>query len=113
MIISIVTATADLLTVGGVTLNLTDRVAMIGDSRINLTGKEYALLELLALRAGDVLSKADMMDHLYEPGKEPEVKILDVFICKMRRKLRLAGVDPIETVWARGYVIPASDALAA
>jgi two-component system cell cycle response regulator CtrA len=74
---------------------------------INLTGKEYAILELLALRKGTTLTKEMFLNHLYGGMDEPELKIIDVFICKLRRKLAEAlGHDSIiETVWGRGYVL--------
>jgi two-component system cell cycle response regulator CtrA len=73
---------------------------------VHLTGKEYAILELLALRKGVVLTKEVFLNHLYGGIDEPEVKIIDVFICKLRKKLATAGgADLIGTVWGRGYVL--------
>jgi two-component system cell cycle response regulator CtrA len=73
---------------------------------VHLTGKEYAILELLALRKGIVLTKEVFLNHLYGGIDEPEVKIIDVFICKLRKKLAVAGAaDLIGTVWGRGYVL--------
>ncbi len=54
---------------------------------MHLTGKEYAVLELLTLRKGVVLTKEAFLNHLYGGMDEPEVKIIDVFICKLRKKL--------------------------
>jgi len=72
-----------------------------------VTGKEYQMLELLALRKGMTLSKEMFLSHLYGGMDEPEMKIIDVFICKLRKKLANAsgGKDYIETVWGRGYVM--------
>jgi two-component system cell cycle response regulator CtrA len=82
-----------------------------------VTGKEYQMLELLSLRKGTTLSKEMFLNHLYGDDNEPEVKIVDVFICKLRKKLSAAadGIDYIETVWGRGYVLrdPNQPALAA
>ncbi|MGH7068231.1 MAG: response regulator transcription factor [Acetobacteraceae bacterium] len=74
--------------------------------RVPLTAKEYAILELLALRKGFVLSKEAFLNHLYGGMDEPEIKIVDVFVCKLRKKLAQAGLtDLIETVWGQGYLV--------
>ena len=74
---------------------------------MHLTGKEYQILEILALRKGTTLSKEMFLNHLYGGMDEPELKIIDVFICKLRKKLANAsgGRDYIETVWGRGYML--------
>jgi two-component system cell cycle response regulator CtrA len=74
---------------------------------VHLTGKEYQILEILALRKGTTLSKEMFLNHLYGGMDEPELKIIDVFICKLRKKLANAsgGRDFIETVWGRGYML--------
>ena len=73
---------------------------------MHLTGKEYAILELLVLRKGMVLTKEAFLNHLYGGMDEPEMKIIDVFICKLRKKLATAGAgNLIGTVWGRGYMI--------
>ena len=67
---------------------------------VHLTGKEYAILELLVLRKGMVLTKEAVLNHVYGGMDEPEMKIIDVFICKLRKKLAQAGADNlIGTVW--------------
>jgi two-component system cell cycle response regulator CtrA len=99
------------LTVGPLTLNLGSREVSVEGRNVHLTGKEYAVLELLTLRKGVVLTKEAFLNHLYGGMDEPEVKIIDVFICKLRKKLAQAGAgDLIGTVWGRGYVLrdPAS-----
>jgi two-component system cell cycle response regulator CtrA len=75
--------------------------------RVHLTGKEYQMLELLSLRKGTTLTKEMFLNHLYGGMDEPELKIIDVFICKLRKKLANAsgGKNYIETVWGRGYVL--------
>ena len=75
--------------------------------RVHLTGKEYQMLELLSLRKGTTLTKEMFLNHLYGGMDEPELKIIDVFICKLRKKLAAAagGKHHIETVWGRGYVL--------
>jgi two-component system cell cycle response regulator CtrA len=78
----------------------------VADAQVHLTGKEYAILELLVLRKGMVLTKEVFLNHLYGGLDEPEMKIIDVFICKLRKKLHLAGADNlIGTVWGRGYML--------
>jgi len=74
---------------------------------LHLTGKEYGILELLSLRKGQTLTKEQFLNHLYGGIDEPELKIIDVFICKLRKKLTVAtqGDNYIETVWGRGYVL--------
>jgi two-component system cell cycle response regulator CtrA len=94
------------LTVGELTLNLGSREATVAGTPVHLTGKEYAILELLVLRKGMVLTKEAFLNHLYGGMDEPEVKIIDVFICKLRKKLAQAGADNlIGTVWGRGYML--------
>jgi two-component system cell cycle response regulator CtrA len=94
------------LTVGPLTLNLGSREVVVEGHNVHLTGKEYAVLELLTLRKGIVLTKEAFLNHLYGGMDEPEVKIIDVFICKLRKKLAQAGApDLIGTVWGRGYVL--------
>ena len=75
--------------------------------RVHLTGKEYQMMELLALRKGSTLTKEIFLNHLYGGMDEPELKIVDVFICKLRKKLAAVnnGDHCIETVWGRGYVL--------
>jgi two-component system cell cycle response regulator CtrA len=95
-----------LLRIGPLQLNLASREVTIGTQAIHLTGKEYAILELLVLRKGMVLTKEAFLNHLYGGLDEPEMKIIDVFICKLRKKLASAGAaNLIGTVWGRGYMI--------
>jgi two-component system cell cycle response regulator CtrA len=88
-------------------VNLDSKTVEIGGRRVHVTGKEYQMLELLALRKGTTLTKEMFLSHLYGGMDEPEMKIVDVFICKLRKKLAGAsgGKDYIETVWGRGYVM--------
>src|SRR5271155_4054885 len=95
-----------LLRIGLLQLTLDSREVMIGTQAVHLTGKEYAILELLVLRKGMVLTKEVFLNPLYGGMDEPEMKIIDVFICKLRKKLAVAGADNlIGTVWGRGYMI--------
>lgn len=94
------------LRVGKLRLNLDSREVLVADVKVHLTGKEYAILELLVLRKGMVLTKEAFLNHLYGGMDEPEMKIIDVFICKLRKKLQQAGADNlIGTVWGRGYML--------
>jgi two-component system cell cycle response regulator CtrA len=70
--------------VGRLTVNLNARVAEVEGQPLHLTGKEYGILELLALRKGTTLTKEQFLNHLYGGMYEPELKIIDVFICKLR-----------------------------
>ncbi len=94
------------LRLGSLQLNLGLREVHVGSQTVHLTGKEYAILELLVMRKGMVLTKEAFLNHLYGGMDEPEMKIIDVFICKLRKKLALAGAgDVINTVWGRGYTV--------
>ena len=88
-------------------VNLDTKTSEVNGARVHLTGKEYAMLELLSLRKGMTLTKEMFLNHLYGGIDEPEVKIVDVFMCKLRKKLGSAsgGKNYIETVWGRGYVL--------
>jgi two-component system cell cycle response regulator CtrA len=88
-------------------VNLDTRVVSVDDHPVRLIGKEYAILELLSLRKGTILTKEMFLDHLYREMDEPEPKIIDVFVCKLRKKMATAtaGENYIETVWGRGYVL--------
>ncbi|HYL33596.1 MAG TPA: response regulator transcription factor [Stellaceae bacterium] len=91
---------------GKLTVNLDTRTAEVNGTPINLTGKEYSILELLTLRKGSPLTKEMFLNHLYGGMDEPESKIIDVFICKLRKKLIDAtGENYIETVWGRGHML--------
>lgn len=94
------------LKVGNLTVNIDRKEALVAGAYVHLTGKEYQMLELFALRLDRTLSKDDFMNHLYYGADEPELKIIDVFVCKLRKKLRLAGCTAvIDTAWARGYTL--------
>jgi two-component system cell cycle response regulator CtrA len=96
-----------LIQTGDLSLNLDTKVVEVGGRHVHLTGKEYQMLELLSLRKGTTLTKEIFLNHLYGGLDEPELKIIDVFICKLRKKLSVAsgGKNFIETIWGRGYVL--------
>ena len=92
---------------GKLIVNLDTRSVEVETRPVHLTGKEYGILELLSLRKGTTLTKEMFLNHLYGGMDEPELKIIDVFVCKLRKKLVAAtgGENYIETVWGRGYVL--------
>lgn len=92
--------------VGPLELDLSSRMISIGGQFLHLTSKEYAIMELLIVRRGAILTKDTFLNHLYGGIDEPEMKIIDVFICKLRRKLQRFGAGHmITTVWGRGYIL--------
>ena len=96
-----------LIKTGCLTVNLDARTAEVNNKPLHLTGKEYSILELLSLRKGTTLTKEMFLNHLYGGIDEPELKIIDVFVCKLRKKLKNATGNEsyIETVWGRGYIL--------
>ena len=92
---------------GRLAVNLDAQTVEVDGHSVHLTGKEYGILELLSLRKGTTLTKEMFLNHLYGGMDEPELKIIDVFICKLRKKLSTAtgGENYIQTVWGRGYVL--------
>ncbi|MCW3473309.1 response regulator transcription factor CtrA [Limobrevibacterium gyesilva] len=94
------------LRIANLQLNLDSHEVTVNGTPVHLTGKEYAILELLTLRKGMILTKEAFLNHLYGGMDEPEMKIIDVFICKLRKKLAHAGAtNLIGTVWGRGYMM--------
>src|SRR6202045_4487535 len=98
---------ASTIQTGEFLVNLDTRVVSVDGKRVHLTGKEYRILELLSLRKGSTVTKEMFLNHLYAGMDEPEIKIIDVFVCKLRKKLAQAtgGKHYIETVWGRGYAL--------
>ena len=92
---------------GKMSVNLDTKQVEVEGQPVHLTGKEYGILELLSLRKGTTLTKEMFLNHLYGGMDEPELKIIDVFVCKLRKKIGQAtgGNNYIETVWGRGYVL--------
>ena len=92
---------------GKILINFDERVVSVDDHPVHLTGKEYTILELLSKHKGTTLTKEMLLDHLYRGTDEPDFRIIDVFVCKLRKKLAQAtgGNHYIETVWGRGYVL--------
>lgn len=100
------------VTIGNLEVDLNRHIAAIDGEQLPLTGKEFRIIEFLALRHGAVLSKTAFLSHLYGGMDEPEPKIIDVFMCKLRRKMELAGAKgvSIDTVWGQGYILRNTDA---
>lgn len=95
-----------MLRLGVLNLCTLTRAVHFRDVPVRLTVKEAAVLELMLLRKGQVLTKSAFLKHLYDTTDEPEINIIDVFVCKLRKKLERAGcVDPISTIWGRGYML--------
>ncbi len=100
-----------LISVGDIAIDLKSKTVSVSGREVRLTGREYLTLEALVLRKGNVITKDVVMNHLYGGLDEPGLKIIDVFVCKLRKKLRLAGARPcIETIWGRGFVVREPDA---
>ena len=102
---------SQVIKVGPISIDTKRRSVTIYGVEMQLTSKEYAILELLALKKGTVLPKEVFLNHVYGGMDEPEAKIVDVFICKLRKKISdlTGGVNFIETVWGRGYMLKASE----
>ncbi len=96
---------SSLIKTGDITINLADKSIEAKGVRVDVTSKEYQIFEVLSLRKGATLSKDVFVNYLYDGRDEPQLKIIDVFICKLRRKLTVAnrGRHYIETVWGQGY----------
>ena len=102
---------SSVIRVGKLAIHLDARAVEIGNEPLHLTSKEYGILELLAMRKGSTITKEMFLNHLYGGMDEPELKIIDVFVCKLRKKLTEAsgGENYIETVWGRGYMLKEPD----
>ena len=100
---------------GKLLVNLDTRFASVDGRPVHLTRKEYGILQLLCLRKGTIVTKQMFLHHLYSGMKEPDLKIIDVFVCRLRKKLIkvTGGKNYIGTVWGRGYILrdPAATAV--
>jgi DNA-binding winged helix-turn-helix (wHTH) protein len=100
--------------IGSLTIDTGNGAVTVGEQLIHFTPTEYRVVEALALRSGQTLTKEQLLNRLYRKDDEPEIKIVDVFICKIRHKLRLLGADKqVETVWGRGYRLVAEPTVGA
>jgi two-component system cell cycle response regulator CtrA len=98
---------SSVINVGPIEVNIRQRSVRVLDVEIPLTKKEYSIMELLTIKRGAVLPKEAFLNHIYGGMDEPDLKIVDVFICRLRRKIAelTGGLNFIETVWGRGYTI--------
>jgi two-component system cell cycle response regulator CtrA len=94
-----------------IVMNLDSRTVEVDKAPVHLTSKEYGILELLVLRKGSLITKEMFLNHLYGGIDEPDLKIIDVFVCKLRKKLAKmnGGCNYIDTVWGRGYILKESE----
>ena len=101
----------NIIRIGAMEVNLDTKAVLVNGKVLPLTGKEYGLLELLCLRRGMTVTKEQFLNHLYGGMDEPEMKIIDVFLCRIRNKIaRLAdGKQYIRTIWGRGYILQDCD----
>lgn len=92
---------------GDLVVDLKTRVISVHDKPMRATCKEYCIFELLSVHKGAIVTKQMLLDHLYDGVDAPELKIIDVFVCNLRKKLAQAtgGQRYIETVWGRGYIL--------
>ena len=92
---------------GDIEVNLDGKTVEVRGNTVHLTGKEYQMSELLSLRKGTTLIKEMFLNHLYGGMDEPELKIIDVFICESRKKLSdaIGRKNHSKTVWGRGYAL--------
>lgn len=94
------------IVLGATVLDMDSNLVTVNGQTVHLTEKEYRILELLFLRSGSIVAKESFLNHLYGGNDEPDIKIIDVFVCKLRRKLAEAGAgNVVTTVWGRGYIV--------
>jgi two-component system copper resistance phosphate regulon response regulator CusR len=94
--------------VGPLTLDTRGRRAQVGTREVPLTAKEYALLEFLVRRSGDVVSRGDIAGHVWDEHYDPFSNVVDVYIQRLRRKLDAAGAESlIRTRRGEGYQLVA------
>jgi two-component system, OmpR family, copper resistance phosphate regulon response regulator CusR len=98
----------DRIAIGPLTIETRGRRVLVGGRELVLTAKEYALLEYLGRRAGDVVSRADIAEHVWDEHYDPLSNVVDVYIQRLRRKIEEAGVEPpIRTRRGEGYQVVA------
>jgi len=89
---------------GPVRLDLSAQTVSVNGTGVDLTSYEYKVLEYLMLHAGELVSKADLTEHIYQQDFDRDSNVLEVFIGRLRKKLDPEGeIKPIETVRGRGY----------
>ena len=102
----VVTRLEPVVHAGKLSVNLEKRTVSANGRPFHVTAMEYRVLELLSQRKERVVSRDMLLNHLYGGREEPDPKILDVFVCKLRKRLSRAtgGERYIQTLWGRGYV---------
>jgi two-component system cell cycle response regulator CtrA len=102
---------SSIIKVGPMEIDINNRRITVNGREMMLTSKEYSILELLALKKGSILAKEAFLNHIYGGVDEPELKIVDVFICKLRKKIASmnGGISLIDTIWGRGYTLCSFD----
>ena len=94
------------IALGPVVLDVDSHTVAVNGETVHVTEKEYRILEMLFQRSGSVIAKESFLSQIYGGNDQPNAKIIDVFICKLRRKLAQAGAeDVITTVWGDGYIV--------
>jgi DNA-binding response OmpR family regulator len=99
-------ATDPVLNAGGVEMNRLEHTVRCGGRAVELTGKEYALLEFLMLRAGDCVTRAQLLESVWRMQPEAGTNVVDVYVNYLRKKLSVEGAggdEVIETVRGSGY----------
>jgi len=98
--------------IGKLCVDTQARLAKVDGTTVKLTEMEYQVLELLCRNKDQPVTKDAFMRHFYAGQNQPKPKIIDVFVCKLRGKLKkaLGGVNYIETIWGKGYVLSDPDA---
>ena len=92
------------LTAGPVTLDMSRQELKVGDEQIDLTSFEYKIIEYLMVRAGQVISKTELTERLYDQDFERDSNVIEVFIGRLRKKMDPDNsIKPIETLRGRGY----------
>lgn len=98
--------TSPQLSIGILNLNTVAKTVRCGDNHLTLTPREYALLEYLAFRAGEVVSRTEIEAHIYDDLAEPMSNVVNSAICLLRSKLDSAGATGVITTRrGLGYVL--------
>ena len=99
----------DQVTCGSLVINRLTRQATVGDTRLTLTAKEYAMLEYLASNAGTPISRAQLLEKVWERTTEADSNVVDVHVARLRGKLRdVPGAPRLETVRGVGFSLSGS-----
>jgi two-component system cell cycle response regulator CtrA len=90
---------------GALALNTVNNTASVDGNMMQLTRKEYEILELLTLKHGSLVTRETLMNHLYAWTDEPDSRIINVYLSRIRHQIEICGGDPalLETVWGLGY----------